>query len=204
MSVIYSCAECRTRACLKGGEFPGGCPSADAAPHVLAATQLATHDPWTCEVMGASAAIPRREDGALRNRVEETIAFCRQMGFTTLGVAFCVALAKEARELCAELDAAGFTVVPVCCKVGGVSMEHYTDTPTGSRSATACHPVAQAAICNAQKTDLNILVGLCVGHDVLFTRHVTSPVTTLIVKDRSLQHNPVAALRHSDTPSGVL
>jgi len=197
MSVVYQCAECRTRACVKGGVYPQGCPSAEAALQVEDATAEACADPWTCQVMTTSANVPRREDGALRTRVEETMAFCRQMGFTTLGVAFCVALAKEARQLCAELDAAGFTVVPVCCKVGGVPMEAYGIDTVRSRSATACHPVAQAAICNAQQTDINILVGLCVGHDVLFTRHVESPVTTLIVKDRALQHNPVAALRDS-------
>lgn len=134
MSVVYSCAECRTRACIKGGAYPPGCPSAEAAPRVEDATLQASADPWVCRVMAASATVPRREDGALRNRVEETMAFCRQMGFTTLGVAFCVALAKEARQLCTELDAAGFTVVPVCCKVGGVTLETYGGDPAAGRS----------------------------------------------------------------------
>ncbi|MHB9129679.1 MAG: DUF1847 domain-containing protein [Armatimonadota bacterium] len=195
MSVVYPCAECRMRACIKGGVYPPGCPSTEVALRVEHATLQASADPWVCRVMVESATLPRRDDGALRNRVEETMAFCRQMGFTTLGVAFCVALAKEACQLCAALTDAGFTVVPVCCKVGGVTLETYGGDPAAGRSATACHPVAQAEICNAHQTDLNILVGLCVGHDVLFTRHAESPVTTLIVKDRALQHNPVAALR---------
>jgi uncharacterized metal-binding protein len=37
-------------------------------------------------------------------------------------------------------------------------------------------------------------MGLCVGHDSLFSRHSEAPVTTLVVKDRVLGHNPVAAL----------
>jgi len=37
-------------------------------------------------------------------------------------------------------------------------------------------------------------VGLCVGHDMLFTRHSRAPVTTLVVKDRVLAHNPAGAL----------
>ena len=42
--------------------------------------------------------------------------------------------------------------------------------------------------------DLNIAIGLCVGHDALFSRYSEAPVTTLVVKDRVLGHNPAAAL----------
>ena len=58
----------------------------------------------------------------------------------------------------------------------------------------ACNPVAQARILNEVGTDLNVIVGLCVGHDMLFTRHSAAPVTTLVVKDRVTGHNPVAVL----------
>jgi uncharacterized metal-binding protein len=57
-----------------------------------------------------------------------------------------------------------------------------------------CNPILQAKLLNRQKTDLNVVVGLCVGHDSLFIRHSKAPVTTLITKDRVLGHNPAAAL----------
>jgi uncharacterized metal-binding protein len=44
---------------------------------------------------------------------------------------------------------------------------------------------------------LNIMVGLCVGHDILFLRYSKAETTPLIVKDRSTGHNPVAALYQS-------
>lgn len=47
---------------------------------------------------------------------------------------------------------------------------------------------------NKGKTQMNILLGLCVGHDMLFTKYSEAPVTTLVAKDRVLAHNPVAAL----------
>ena len=56
----------------------------------------------------------------------------------------------------------------------------------------------QAQLLNAQKTDLNVVVGLCVGHDSLFMKHSDAPVTTLITKDRVLGHNPAAALYTSN------
>jgi uncharacterized metal-binding protein len=47
---------------------------------------------------------------------------------------------------------------------------------------------------NKAETDMNIIVGLCVGHDILFTKHSKAPVTTLIAKDRVTGHNPSAVL----------
>ena len=42
------------------------------------------------------------------------------------------------------------------------------------------------------------VMGLCVGHDILFNKHSHAPTTTLVVKDRVLMHNPAAALYHAD------
>ena len=52
----------------------------------------------------------------------------------------------------------------------------------------------QARFMNDKPTDLNVVIGLCVGHDSLFTKHSDALVTTLVVKDRVLGHNPAAAL----------
>lgn len=62
-----------------------------------------------------------------------------------------------------------------------------------------CNPILQAKILNREKTDLNIVVGLCVGHDSLFYKYSEAPVTTAVVKDRVLGHNPVAALYTADS-----
>jgi len=61
-----------------------------------------------------------------------------------------------------------------------------------------CNPIAQAEILNEAKTDLNILLGLCVGHDTLFMRYARAPVTVLAVKDRVLAHNPLGAIYAQD------
>jgi uncharacterized metal-binding protein len=57
-----------------------------------------------------------------------------------------------------------------------------------------CNPITQAEILNQAKTDFNILMGLCVGHDSLFLKHSKALSTVLVTKDRVLGHNPVAAL----------
>lgn len=42
--------------------------------------------------------------------------------------------------------------------------------------------------------ELFISCGLCVGHDALFNAACPGPVTTLVVKDRLLAHNPLGAI----------
>ena len=57
-----------------------------------------------------------------------------------------------------------------------------------------CNPIAQSKLLNKEKTDLNIVIGLCVGHDTLFFKYSQAPVTVLAVKDRVLAHNPLGAI----------
>ena len=61
-----------------------------------------------------------------------------------------------------------------------------------------CNPIAQAMLLNEQKTQFNIALGLCVGHDSMFYKYSEALVTTLVSKDRVLAHNPVAAIYQSD------
>jgi uncharacterized metal-binding protein len=131
-------------------------------------------------------------------RVEDTVAFARLMGWRRIGIATCIGLLEEARRLEQILRAQGLEPISVCCKVGSVDKAK-VGVPDGEkvRPGTfepACNPVAQARILNEVGTDLNVVVGLCVGHDILFGRHSRAPVTTLVVKDRVTGHNPAAAL----------
>ena len=60
-----------------------------------------------------------------------------------------------------------------------------------------CNPLAQARLLADAGVDLNIIIGLCVGHDALFIAHASGPVTCLVAKDRVHDHQPVAGLRES-------
>jgi uncharacterized metal-binding protein len=54
-------------------------------------------------------------------------------------------------------------------------------------------------IINNGQVDLAIMLGLCIGHDTLFIKYCDVPLTVLVVKDRLLAHNPLAALYLSDS-----
>ena len=57
-----------------------------------------------------------------------------------------------------------------------------------------CNPILQARLLNKEKTDLNVVIGLCVGHDSLIYKYSEAMVTTLVTKDRVTGNNPAAAL----------
>ena len=131
-------------------------------------------------------------------RVEDTMEFARKMNFAKLGVACCVGLAEEGRVLTDILESNGFQVTFVFCKTGGVPKEELglkdSEKVHLGTFEPICNPVAQALIMNKAKTELNIIVGLCVGHDSTFIKYSKAPVTVLVAKDRVLCHNPVGAL----------
>ncbi|MBE0523426.1 MAG: DUF1847 domain-containing protein [Methanosarcinales archaeon] len=129
-----------------------------------------------------------------KTRLEELIIYANGMEYEKLGIAFCVGLENEAKVI-HEILTQDFKVFSVCCKVCGIDKDRYDLEKLRNGSFEAiCNPMGQALVLNNEKTDLNIIVGLCIGHDILFTQHSQAPVTTLAVKDRVLAHNPLGAI----------
>ena len=129
-----------------------------------------------------------------KTRLEELIMYVGRMGYEKLGIAFCVGLEKEAKVI-HEILTQDFEVSSVCCKVCGIDKDSYGLEKLHNGSFEAiCNPIGQALVLNKEKTDLNIILGLCIGHDILFTQQSQAPVTTLAVKDRVLAHNPLGAI----------
>lgn len=132
-------------------------------------------------------------------RVKETILFAKRMGYHKIGIATCVALLRESRILAKMLRANGFEVFGVACKAGEIFKEELgIPRPKQGPGPVSCNPILQAKLLNQEGTELNIVMGLCVGHDSLFYKHTKAVTTTLVVKDRVLVHNPVMALYAAD------
>ncbi|MCC5910124.1 MAG: DUF1847 domain-containing protein [Clostridiaceae bacterium] len=130
-------------------------------------------------------------------RLEEIIGFAEEMGYTKIGISHCVGLTTEAKHLKEVLDEK-FNVEAVCCKFSAIDKKDFNLTQIDCKRYEAiCNPIGQAIVLNDLKTDLNIIVGLCIGHDMLFTKYSEAPVTTFIVKDRVTGHNPAATLYSS-------
>ena len=125
------------------------------------------------------------------------------MKYKKIGLVFCIGLRKEAKVVEGILAANGFTVVSGLCKMGRVPKE-----ALGVRDdqkirigcfESMCNPIAQAYLMNEEKTEFNVMMGLCVGHDSLFLKYAQAPCTVFAVKDRLLGHNPLAAIYNIDS-----
>jgi uncharacterized metal-binding protein len=158
-------------------------------------------DPMTREMTRNASIVEAR--GYLQwPRLRDTVEFMRLMKYKKVGLATCIGLINEAKEISKILHGKGFEVTTAMCKVGslkktdtGVEDEFTQSSKTGYLiGAISCNPVAQALLLNEAKTEFNLIIGLCVGHDATFTRYSEAPVSTLIAKDRVLNHNPASIL----------
>lgn len=129
-----------------------------------------------------------------KTRLEEIIEFCKLMEYKKIGIAFCIGLEDECKIL-DEILSKHFKVYSVCCKVCGIDKGMFNLTKINPEDRESmCNPISQAEVLNEKETDLNIILGLCIGHDILFQKYSKSPTTTFVVKDRVLAHNPIGAL----------
>ena len=133
---MFTCASCTIAACETGDKekMPKNCPMRDNDffDHIL-----------------EEYAKPENHDFFLTSTAIEALGYCQwprlrevaefanRMGYTRLGMGFCMGLHKEAAIVERILRKQGFQVVSVCCKTGGipkraVSYTHLT-LPTTSR-----------------------------------------------------------------------
>ncbi len=194
------CAVCRVGACSTepgSKPYPTFCPMASQLQLLAEVRQTYLTDEETRHLALAAAQVEAA--GYCRwPRVQEVMEFARRIGAEKLGIASCVGLIHEAKLLQDILEANGFQVYSVCCKVGSIPKEEVgladAEKIRPGQFEALCSPVAQARLLNEVGTGLNIVVGLCVGHDSLFFRYSAAPVTVLVAKDRVTGHNPIAPL----------
>jgi len=209
---VPHCARCRAKPCkLQPGErgpLPPDCPITCFAPLVeevkreyedkdifhfflqSAVTEKECYDPDEAR---------RGRIRPLRPRIREIAEFAHKISAKRIGMAFCAGLSDEALRANTILEKHGLDVVSVVCSCGAVDKTELGIPKTAkiygeNRFEAACNPILQAEILNRAETAFNVIVGLCVGHDMLFTQRSRAPVTTLIVKDRLTGHNPVITL----------
>jgi len=217
-----NCAKCSypisERLCRKeNGKSPQNCPTANKAE--LTIKSLEEYAKPEVYNFAKQSSVQEGEGYGLKElgyehvkpvkpRILEVIEFARKMKYKRLGLVFCLGLRKEAKVIEKIFSSKGFEVVSVVCKVGRIPKEKIgvSDDQKVSMGSfeSMCNPILQAFVLNDEKTDFNILVGLCVGHDSLFFKYTEAPCTVLAVKDRLLGHNPLAAVYNIDSYSRYL
>lgn len=195
MKKELSCVDCGTQNCkYKDRNYPEFC---------LTTGLDKKDDDWAMEkyaegknhdIMVASAEV-EYEGYCQWTRVQEIMEFARKTGARKIGIANCIGLINEARIFAKILRANGFEPYSVICKVAGKAKSSVGIPKECEAIGSAmCNPILQARLLNQAHTDLNVVIGLCVGHDSLFYKYSEAYVTTLVTKDRVTGNNPAAAL----------
>lgn len=198
---MYTCGMCNVHGC-KSGEFdklPANCPCNEKEEQEK--IKKLYYEDENYKIAYNSAKV-EAEGYCKKTRLEEIMDFANKCGYKKLGVAFCVGLKNEAKIFCSILKHNGFEVNSVICKNGSIPKEYLkikdSEKVRPGTYEPMCNPIGQATLLNNAHTDLNIILGLCVGHDTLFIKYSKAPVTVFAVKDRVLAHNPIAALYLAD------
>jgi uncharacterized metal-binding protein len=215
-SISPDCSSCQIpqpdRACMKpGGEARKGCPTVSkkkVLDEVRKEYQKQGVDEFArqASIQEGECFIEREKRPfvahTVKPRIREICEFADKMGYKRLGLVFCMGLWKEASAVGEILKGNGFELVSVGCKAGCVPKEEIgvkdDEKVRIGEHETMCNPIFQAKLVNEAKTQFNVLVGLCVGHDSLFFKYAEAPTTVLAVKDRVTGHNPLAAIYTSD------
>ena len=129
-------------------------------------------------------------------RVEETMLWAKKLGAKKIGIASCVGLLKRRvghwQQFFGKmvLRYMVLAVKPVKCQRQPLGL---------TKDVMPLVLICVIRFCRQRylicvKTDINIVMGLCVGHDSLFYKYSKALTTTLVTKVGVLGHNPVAAL----------
>ena len=197
----YSCTDCAVINCQRQDtEYPEFCPTGKLTNEEIKKIEKLYNEDNNKEVSRVSAEI-EAEFYCKYTRVEEIIEFAKRLGMKKIGIATCVGLIAESRTFAKILSGHNFEVYTAACKIGAMKKTEITQLDEEKTKITGnimCNPILQAEKLNKEKTDLNVVVGLCVGHDSLFYKYSDALCTTLVTKDRVLAHNPVGALYQTD------
>ena len=196
--LMYNCAKCFQRGCTKQDmtKTLPECPSKDA--QIQEEAKALYKEPENYKI-AYCAALTEAGGYCQDTRLVEIIKFMHRAGYKKIGLAFCTGLFKEAQEVVKILEYNGFEVVSIICKTGAITKDFLGITDTQAvrgncKTESMCNPIGQALLLNEQKTEFNLMLGLCVGHDTLFIKYFQVPMTALGVKDRGTGHNPLAGI----------
>ncbi len=152
------------------------------------------HLPHNQKIVQAAAELVDHGRAGTLSRLQEIIEFSKNMNYQRIGIAYCYGMEKDTALITQIFRESGFKIIPVSCTTGGFKQSEINDKSKIEK--VSCNPLAQAEQINNEEVDLTITIGLCLGHDILFQKQIKSACTTLIVKDRVNNHNPINAIKN--------
>lgn len=165
------CNVCASRECYRG--YPTGVPPyclATEYSQIIERTKTEYCAPGVIDIYLAAGKVVLLGDEKWP-RIQEAIEFAKELKLSKIGFASCIALVRELGLITELFTGAGFEIASAACLIGRVTPEDRgVHVETEDLRGLYCNPIAQAEILNAKGTQLNFILGLCLGHDILFTR----------------------------------
>lgn len=195
-----TCAYCTVKGCRNGEKDnnPKNCPM--HCDEYMDTVFTPYEDPETHRFYQATRlAVGTEFEHKGTPRLRIIVDMCKYMGYKKVGIAFCSMFIREAEEYAKIFRLNGIECVTANCLNGGFNItEHDVPLPdvcVKEGFDPACNPIGQAVLLNAQKTEFNIVMGLCLGHDSLFIKNSDAMCTVVHIKDVATNHRPTAALK---------
>lgn len=151
------------------------------------------HDQNTQEIVKAAVELVDAGRAGTLSRIEEIIEYAKLMKYQKIGIAYCYGMEQYAKAIETLLTDEWFDVSVVSCSVGGLKQSEVNDSSCIHK--VSCNPLGQAEQLNAEEIDLTLVVGICLGHDILLNRNLKMDFTTLVVKDRKYDHAPLQGIK---------
>lgn len=198
MSYNPKCSKCpfekKERLCRGGEKFPKNCPTKE-----FESSREEIKNQYFNSEIEKIYKISSDIKGPKKSRIEETLYIAEKMEFNKVGIAFCSGLKKEAEIIERLFESRGIKVNSVICSCGNLKKSEFDLGDKKNLNKTFCNPYLQALALNEAKTEWNIVVGLCVGHDSIFMKYIDSMCTVLAAKDKVTAHNPLGPIYTLDT-----
>jgi uncharacterized metal-binding protein len=143
-------------------------------------------------ILHAAASLVDNGRAGTLSRLQETISFIKSMDYKKVGLAYCYGMEKEVKVMKEIFKAESLKLRTVSCTVGGINQDEINTS--SSTEKVSCNPLGQARELNDEGVDFVIVMGICLGHDILLQRNLKSDFTTFVVKDRVFANAPLKAI----------
>jgi uncharacterized metal-binding protein len=150
-------------------------------------------EPENQKILQVAASLVDNGKAGTLSRLQEIIAFIKSMSYKKVGLAYCYGMEKDAKLLKDIFQTEGIRLRAVSCTIGGINQNQIDSSSCTEK--VSCNPIGQAKELNGEKIDFTIVMGICLGHDILLQRNLESDFSTFVVKDRVFQNSPLNAIR---------
>jgi uncharacterized metal-binding protein len=144
------------------------------------------------EIVKAAAELVDSGRAGTLSRIQEIIEFAKLMNYQKLGLAYCYGMEQQAKAIESLLTDEWFDVSAVSFSIGGLKQSEVNAASCIHK--VSCNPIGQAEQLNSEEVDLTLVVGICMGHDIILNRNLKMDFTTLVVKDRKHNHAPLLGI----------